>query len=218
MLNEFVYCPRLFYYEFVEGVFVESADTVRGKTLHRRVDSGQGDLPPAAEKKSEGRKQKAEQQPGTLELPLAEAPPTAQPSTLNQPPSTDVIHSRSVQMGSDRLGVTAKMDLVEVRTTRRKADANDMADLFTGHEALEVVPVDYKIGAPKEGDAGNELWDADRMQLGVQALILRDNGYTCHEGVIYYRETKQRVRLPITPELVLWVEERIAAAKEESWT
>jgi len=36
MLNEFVYCPRLFYYEFVEGVFVENADTLRGKGLHRR--------------------------------------------------------------------------------------------------------------------------------------------------------------------------------------
>lgn len=24
MLNEFVYCPRLFYYEFVEGVFVQT--------------------------------------------------------------------------------------------------------------------------------------------------------------------------------------------------
>src|ERR1035441_1632997 len=34
-----------------------------------------------------------------------------QPSTLNSQPSTDeVIHSRSVQMGSDRLGVTAKID------------------------------------------------------------------------------------------------------------
>ena len=30
MLNEFVYCPRLYYYEHVEGVFVESADTVKG--------------------------------------------------------------------------------------------------------------------------------------------------------------------------------------------
>ena len=56
MLNEFVYCPRLFYYEFVESVFVESGDTVRGKALHRRVDSGKGDLPPAAEKKSEDRR------------------------------------------------------------------------------------------------------------------------------------------------------------------
>ena len=248
MLNEFVYCPRLFYYEFVEGVFVESADTVRGKTLHRRVDSGQGDLPPAAEKKSEGRKQKAEQQSGTLELPLVdtpnqdagratlplspnspslpldEAPTGDQPSNRDQNTSPqpspqrgegagETIHSRSVQMGSDRLGVTAKMDLVEVRASRRTSADAAVGDLITGHEAQEVVPVDYKIGAPREGDAGNELWDADRMQLGVQALILRDNGYTCHEGVIYYRETKQRVRLPITPELVAWVEERIIAAR-----
>ena len=34
MLNEFVYCPRLFYFEHVEGVFVESADTVRGAAIH----------------------------------------------------------------------------------------------------------------------------------------------------------------------------------------
>lgn len=214
MLNEFVYCPRLFYYEFVEGVFVESADTVRGKTLHRRVDSGHGNLPPAAEQKSNVRSRKVETKPGLLELPLEEARPPRPPSTLDSQPSTsDVIHFRSVQMGSERLGVTAKMDLVEVRTGQRKADTDAMADLFAGHEALEVCPVDYKIGAPKEGDDGNELWDADRMQLGVQALILRDNGYTCHEGVIYYRETRQRVRLPITPELVLWVEARITSAR-----
>ena len=37
MLNEFVYCQRLFYYEFVEGVFVESVDTLRGEqSLGRR--------------------------------------------------------------------------------------------------------------------------------------------------------------------------------------
>src|SRR5258705_13033716 len=29
MINEFVYCPRLFYYEYVEGVFVDNADTIR---------------------------------------------------------------------------------------------------------------------------------------------------------------------------------------------
>jgi hypothetical protein len=47
MLNEFVYCQRLFYYEFVEGVFVESVDTVRGGAIHQRVDSGSGALPKA---------------------------------------------------------------------------------------------------------------------------------------------------------------------------
>ncbi len=114
----------------------------------------------------------------------------------------ETIHSRSVQMGSERLGVVAKMDLVESKTEKE--------DLLT---ALEVCPVDYKAGAPKEGEEANELWDTDKMQLGLQALILRDNGYTCNEGVIYYRATKQRVRLPITPELENWILQNIAEAK-----
>ncbi len=214
MLNEFVYCPRLFYYEFVEGVFVESADTLRGKALHRRVDSGKGDLPPAG--KAEGRRKKEEAGGQTSEdrgrRTEDGTAPGAPPSALNAQTSTgEVIHSRSVQMGSDRLGVTAKMDLVEVRVGAVQGETGEVGDLFS---ALEVCPVDYKAGPPKAGEAGNELWDADRMQLGVQALILRDNGYTCNEGVVYYRETKQRVRLPITPELAQWVEERIAAARD----
>ena len=45
MLNKFVYCPRLFYYEHVEGVFVHNADTTRGAAAHERVDSGSGSLP-----------------------------------------------------------------------------------------------------------------------------------------------------------------------------
>ena len=28
MLNEYVYCPRLFYYEWVEGVFAHNQETV----------------------------------------------------------------------------------------------------------------------------------------------------------------------------------------------
>jgi CRISPR-associated protein Cas1 len=231
MLNEFVYCPRLFYYEFVESVFVESGDTLRGKALHRRVDAGKGDLPPAAGKE-EGRRKKEDDGGQKTEDGIAAA---AAPSTLNSQPSTDeVIHSRSVQMGSERLGVTAKMDLIEVRIGSMPVEPGQTGDLFATTEAspapeeagpplsrithhasrsLDVCPVDYKAGAPKAGEDGNELWDTDRMQLGVQALILRDNGYTCNEGVIYYRETKQRVRLPITPELALWIEERIAAAR-----
>src|SRR5213594_1783779 len=46
MINEFVYCPRLFYYEQVQGVFVESADTVEGSAQHRRVDK-EGQSAPA---------------------------------------------------------------------------------------------------------------------------------------------------------------------------
>jgi len=45
MINEFVYCPRLFYYEQVQGVFVESADTIEGSVQHRRVDKEGGAAP-----------------------------------------------------------------------------------------------------------------------------------------------------------------------------
>jgi CRISPR-associated protein Cas1 len=34
MVNEFAYCPRLFLYEWVEGLFAESVDTVEGSIQH----------------------------------------------------------------------------------------------------------------------------------------------------------------------------------------
>ena len=140
MLNEFVYCPRLFFYEWVDGVFKENADTLEGKYQHRRVD----------EKVSA--------------LPVPEDLPD------------ETLRSRSVSMASDRYGIIARMDLVEVKEG-------------------SVTPVDYKHGDPKRTDSELELWPADRMQLAVQGLILQDNGYRCEEGLVYYIKTKQRVRV-----------------------
>lgn len=187
MLNEFVYCPRLFYYEHVEGVFVESADTVRGAAIHQRVDSGKGDLPPAAK---------------------TSAAASPEPGAQSAEPDTETIHSRSVTLGSERLGVIAKLDLVEVRGT---LSGGGQGDLFT---AREVVPVDYKAGAPREGRDVNELWPTDQMQLGLQILLLRENGYECQEGVIYYRATKQRVRFILTAEREAWVRAQIELARQ----
>lgn len=45
MVNEFVYCPRLFWLEYVEREFEESHDTVDGDRIHRRVDRPSGVLP-----------------------------------------------------------------------------------------------------------------------------------------------------------------------------
>jgi CRISP-associated protein Cas1 len=148
MVNEYTYCPRLFFYEWVEGLFAESVDTVEGAIQHRRVDAKATGLPSAEEIGGEDR--------------------TA------LPPQT--IHSRSVQLSSERLRVIAKMDLVEV-------------------EDGVVTPVDYKHGRPRDGADGLELWPADRAQLGVQGIVLRENGYRCDEGVAYYRKTGQRVRV-----------------------
>ena len=49
MVNEFSYCPRLFFYEWVEGVFAESADTVEGSAQHKRVDKEGPGLPEPGE-------------------------------------------------------------------------------------------------------------------------------------------------------------------------
>jgi len=45
MLNEVVYCPRLYYLEHVAGEWEESADTLSGKRVHRRVDARVEELP-----------------------------------------------------------------------------------------------------------------------------------------------------------------------------
>lgn len=151
MLNEFVYCPRLFYYEWVEGLFVESADTVEGAAGHARVDKPSATLPTAAEAAAHG--------------------------------PEETIHARSVSLSSARHRLIAKIDLVE-------------------GEGGVVAPVDYKRGAPRRGDEGLEVWPADRAQLAVQAIVLRENGYRCEEGLVYSLATRQRVRVPITDELV----------------
>jgi len=163
MLNEFVYCPRLFYYEWVEGVFESSADTLDGAAKHNRVDTEPGAMPAADE---------------------IEAGP---------------IHSRSITLSSESLGLIAKIDLVE-------------SDPEGGVAAVR--PVDYKRGKPKAGDAGPEPWPSDRIQLAAQALVLRENGYRCEEGILYYAATKQRVRIAIDDALVSEARELIRQAKE----
>ena len=45
ILNEFVYCPRLAYLEWVQKEWESSADTVEGHHVHRRVDKQGGALP-----------------------------------------------------------------------------------------------------------------------------------------------------------------------------
>ena len=125
MVNEYAYCPRLFFYEWVEGLFAESVDTVEGAIQHRRVDAKATALPSAEE--MEAREEKT----------------TGDGKRSSVPPPPQSIHSRSVQLSSERLRVIAKMDLVEVKDG-------------------VVTPVDYKHGRPRDGADGLELWPADR--------------------------------------------------------
>lgn len=38
-LHNFIYCPRLFYFQWVENIFEQNADTVKGSHVHRNVDA-----------------------------------------------------------------------------------------------------------------------------------------------------------------------------------
>lgn len=84
--------------------------------------------------------------------------------------SEDRVAARAVLLSAPRLGLIARIDLLE-------------------GEGGTVRPVDYKKGSP--GQHGP--WEPERVQLCAQGLILRENGYRCREGVLYYAETRQRV-------------------------
>ncbi|MBV1788005.1 CRISPR-associated endonuclease Cas1 [Marinobacterium sp. D7] len=45
MINEYVYCPRLAYLEWVQGEWRDNPDTETGRHAHRRVDKKSGKLP-----------------------------------------------------------------------------------------------------------------------------------------------------------------------------
>lgn len=183
MINEFVYCPRLFFLEHVEGVFAHNADTIDGEQKHRRVDAVTKELPSVRRRASSA----SAASTGTSESGEAESDPVA----LEFP----TIHARSVTLASDTHRVLAKLDLVEAH-------------------GLTATPIDYKRGSPRIAEDGTPTaWEPDQVQICVQALVLRDNGYTCSEGIIYFAETKQRITIPITPQLEAQTLDAIAQAR-----
>jgi CRISPR-associated protein Cas1 len=98
-----------------------------------------------------------------------------------EPGERAVIHDRSVQLSSARLGLTAVLDVVE-RDGRRAR------------------PVDYKRG--KRPPVAEGAYEPERVQLCAQGLLLREHGYTANEGLIYYVASKERVRIRFTQALV----------------
>lgn len=156
MVNEFVYCPRLFYLEWVQGEFEHSADTLEGAAVHRRVDRGAGTAPPPEEVG-------------------ADTPFVA----------------RGLLLSAPRHGLIARVDLLE-------------------GDAGAVRPVDYKKGAPSKRGP----WEPDKVQLCVQALTLRENGYQCDDGYVYYATTKQRLRVQFDDALVQQTLEAVIALRK----
>lgn len=143
MVNEYQYCPRLAYLEWVQGEWADSFDTVDGRYAHRRVDKVVGTLP---------------EEIGEEER----------------------VHARSITLSSTRLGVIAKLDLVE-------------------GEGKFVTPVDYKRG--KRPHLARGAYDPERVQLCLQGLLLREHGFICEKGVLYYVSSRERVLVDFDDEL-----------------
>lgn len=146
MVNEWVYCPRLAYLEWVDGEWADSGDTEEGRRVHARVDAAAPKLPP----------------PDAVE---EDAPP---------------FQTRSVELASERLGLVAKLDLLE------------------GEDGF-VSPVDYKKGKRPHVEAG--AYEPERVQICAQALILEDNGYRVAEGFLWFAASRERVRVVFDEEL-----------------
>src|SRR5690606_38525092 len=99
--------------------------------------------------------------------------------------------ARSVWLSSEALGITAKIDVVDV-------------------DGSSVVPIEYKRG--KEPTQGPYL--PERAQVGVQILLLREHGYECPSGEIYFAEDHRRVPVDLTPELEATVRQAITRARQ----
>lgn len=143
MLNEFTYCPRLFFLEWVQARFADSADTVEGRYHHRAVDRETGSAP--------------------------------------LPEEGELLEARSVLVSSPELGLVGRIDVLE-------------------SEDGYVRPVDTKRGSPP--DIAEGAWEPERVQLCAQGLLLRQEGYQCKEGDLYFAGARRRVRIAFDDELV----------------
>ena len=170
MLNEFCYCPRLAYLEWVQGEWAHNLETLEGRFGHRRVDKPSAkDVPePGDAGDEDGEQEEASKEPET-------------------------IHTRSLMLSAPEEGLVAKMDLVDI-------------------SAGEAIPVDYKRGRVPDVDGG--AWEPERVQLCAQGLVLRENGYACEGGILYFIGSRRRVSVAFDDALVERTRELLQGMRE----
>lgn len=156
MLNEFVYCPRLFHLEWVSRQFTDNDYTVDGRWQHRAVDEPSGAAPTPGEA-DEWRK------------------------------------ARAIQLSSTSLGLVGKADVLESRDGK-------------------VIPVEVKRGSP--APTPERVWAPERVQVCALGLLLRDNGHHCGHGAVFFVQSRERVDIPFTDELIELTTGSLVKARE----
>ncbi len=201
MLNEFAYCPRLAYLEWVQGEFVHNLDTLEGRFGHRRVDEptrAEVPAPSVADAASVGESTRTRNAtPGGPAL-LGEgengdeAPPDDDSGLRGPTFGTEPIHARSLMLSAPGEGLICKIDVLEL-------------------DGEVATPVDYKRG--KVPDVIEGAWEPERVQVCAQGLILREAGYRSDEGVLYFIESKKRVPVIFDEDLVDRTRELVAGLR-----
>ena len=110
-----------------------------------------------------------------------------------QEDGNETIHASSVTLSDPGLGIIGKIDRME----------------RIGNVAT---PVEYKRG--KVPDTPNRWYESNMVQVCAQALLLEANGYVSKEGIIYYVDSKERVSIKFTPEMVETTLDCIKGIKE----
>jgi CRISPR-associated protein Cas1 len=177
MINEVLYCERLLYLEWAQGEFADNAFTVEGRAAHKRADQPGGSLPPAAD--DVARSPDNDKIAPTLTTdPLAAEREASAAAAAGERP----YQARTIWLSSERLGITAKIDVVD------------------GDSSGSVVPVEYKRGRAPDVPGGAYL--PERAQLCAQVLLLREHGYRCDHGDIYFASSRKRVTIAIDDAIV----------------
>ena len=188
MLSEFAYCPRLFHLMHVEGRWADNVYTVEGRVAHRRVDKIDHLLPDPNQHGDERDNRDAEAGKGRSSG-KGRSARRIKHDDDDDPPAV----SRSVPLSSEGLGITAKLDLV----------ATDSDD---------AVPVETKRGRVPDNE--HRSYEPERVQLMAQGLLLREHGYRCDHGVLYFNGSRTRVDIAFTAELEARTLALIAQARQ----
>ena len=115
--------------------------------------------------------------------------PSAAPSEPGDPAPTV---GRSISLSSQRWGLTGKMDLVET-------------------DGDEAVPVEYKRGQVPENP--ERSWEPERIQLMAQGLLLREAGYRCERGILYFAASRARIEIALDSVLLGRTQDLLAQAQ-----
>ncbi|GAB4315506.1 MAG: CRISPR-associated endonuclease Cas1 [Candidatus Sumerlaeia bacterium] len=216
MLNEHSYCPRLFYLMHVQGLWAESADTEEGRTQHDRAERRARARPPGPR----GDEQDEEAEP------IWPAPPrdlTLSDETLGIIGRLDALELSKDELPSPESSALPESDACDQPSRRPDGGQGTDPPGPAAARAVLWVPVDAKHGSPPEADRPiiwrDELalspgaWPNDQVQLAAQGLLLRANGCRSEFGYVYYRKTRQRVRVDFTDTLFECVRREIAMTR-----